>query len=233
MGGLKGLFTNIEYVTFLLVSTKETKEASMLTQSWTFYKKCFICWDTKKILHIQNCWTISLSRVIKRVFLRKNTVQGKKFHMGMTEWTNHMENCWEVFQNNPISMTTLGDKLIPFLEWPHTRSSTEMSIFHLGRVGRFSFSCWKLGPETSWASWRKKGYFSLSGLCITERYSWTCWSGWRNDCSRWILTCSEYVRCETNTLFVTIHGGGSIFIRKLTGETLCIQGTGTGVDLTQ
>ena len=109
---------------------------------------------------------------------------GKKFHMGRAEWKKHIENYSEVFQSNPISMTTLGDKLIPFVEWPHTRSSNEMSIFHLGRVGGFSSSCWKSEQGTSWTSWKKKGYFSLSGPCMTEQCSWPCWSGWRNDCLR-------------------------------------------------
>ena len=27
---------------------------------WTFYKKCFFCWDTKKMSYIQNWWTIPL-----------------------------------------------------------------------------------------------------------------------------------------------------------------------------
>jgi len=112
---------------------------------------------------------------------------GQKFHMGRAEWTNHKENCSEVSLNNPISMTTLGDNLIPFVEWPHTRSSNEMSIFHLGSVGGFSSSCWKLEPGTSWTSWKKRGYFSPSGPCMTEQCSWPCWSGWRNDCLRWIL----------------------------------------------
>ena len=75
---------------------------------------------------------------------------GQKFHMGRAEWKNHIENYSEVFQNNPISMTTLGDKLIPFVEWPHTRSFNEMSIFHLGRIGGFSSSCWNtLHPKSN------------------------------------------------------------------------------------
>jgi len=30
---------------------------------WTFYKKCFFRWGTKKMLYIQNWWTIPLSKV--------------------------------------------------------------------------------------------------------------------------------------------------------------------------
>ena len=31
--------------------------------SWTFLKKCFFCWDTKKVLYIQNWWKIPLNNV--------------------------------------------------------------------------------------------------------------------------------------------------------------------------
>ena len=31
---------------------------------WTFHEKCFFCWDTKKMLYIQNWWTIPLSTAI-------------------------------------------------------------------------------------------------------------------------------------------------------------------------
>ena len=30
---------------------------------WTFHKICFFCWDTKKMLNIQNWWTIPLRRL--------------------------------------------------------------------------------------------------------------------------------------------------------------------------
>ena len=36
---------------------------------WTFYKKCFFRWGTKKILYIQNWWTIPLSNRIRDIIL--------------------------------------------------------------------------------------------------------------------------------------------------------------------
>ena len=33
-------------------------ESELFLSRWTFYKKCFFCWDTKEMLYIQNWWTI-------------------------------------------------------------------------------------------------------------------------------------------------------------------------------
>ena len=40
---------------------------------WTFYRKCFFCWGTKKMLYIQNWWTIPLRRIEKESILREST----------------------------------------------------------------------------------------------------------------------------------------------------------------
>ena len=33
---------------------------SVVLSRWTFHKKCFFCWGKKKMLYIQNWWTIPL-----------------------------------------------------------------------------------------------------------------------------------------------------------------------------
>ena len=36
----------------------------MVLSRWTFYKKCFFRWGTKKMLYIQNWWTIPLKGLL-------------------------------------------------------------------------------------------------------------------------------------------------------------------------
>ena len=60
----------------------------VILSRWTFYKKCFFCWDTKKMLYIQNWWKIP-SRTDRRT--------GKVGHKrGYQEW--NLENWTEAIQ---------------------------------------------------------------------------------------------------------------------------------------
>ena len=58
---------------------------SVVLSRWTFYKKCFFCWDTKKISYIQNWWTIPLKTVtmttLKICYLCQKQSKASYFHI--------------------------------------------------------------------------------------------------------------------------------------------------------
>ena len=47
----------------------------MFYRDWPLIKKCFFCWDTKKMLYFQNWWTIPL-----RSGKQKITIHSRKLH---------------------------------------------------------------------------------------------------------------------------------------------------------
>ena len=86
-------------------------ETVLFLSRWAFYKKCFFWWGTKKMLYIQNWWTIPLSTLFSQLFC---------FKVISSRWTFY-KKCFFLLRHKNCYIFKIGEQSLKHptpWQWP-------------------------------------------------------------------------------------------------------------------